>query len=299
MSDTQEVSGPVDNSHLAAGIAARDAKIEAKTTEVAEQAAEIVEDDIAEAQNDTEDSAATERDDDPARSKKKQSAGSRINELTREKYDAIRERDAMRQELEALRNPKAADTTNAQAARTEAKPTLEDFDYDPDAYYTALAKWQVDAELASREQKAQQRKQQESAAEKAKAFKDREAAFAAKNPDYYDKAYTAPIQYSEAMLEAIQDSDQAPAIAYHLANNLDDANAISRMSPLAAAKAIGRIEAQLSAPAVARTPQPKTVTNAPAPVTTLTGSPTVKKSHADMSMREYDEQRRKERAARG
>lgn len=304
MSETEKPE-PVDTASMQDGYtrqaALADAKVETSEDSDDTETDEVEDEDTDEQNEESEDSADSDGKDAPARPKKKQGAGSRINELTREKYDAIREADALRRELETLRTPQARTDTGAkpaQAADNEGKPTLEDFDYDPDAYYTALAKWQVDAELANREQKAEQRKAQETAAERAQSFKDRESAFAAEHPDYYDVAYTAPINYSEAMLEAIRESDDAPAIAYHLAQNLDDAAEISRMSPFAAAKAIGRLEAQLSAP-VERPGPPKSVTKAPAPVATLRPSAPIRKDLAELPMDDYVAERNRQRKAKG
>lgn len=61
--------------------------------------------------------------------------------------------------------------------------------------------------------------------------KDREATFAESQPDYYDKAYTAPINYSPAMLDFISTSDKGPEIAYYLADHLDEAKAIEAQPP--------------------------------------------------------------------
>lgn len=258
-------------------------------------------------QDDTEDSAASDGNDAPARRQNK-GVGKRINELTREKYEALRdseqrarENEELRRELEALRNPQQRKAQSAQAA-TPDKPTLEAFDFDQEAYAEALTDWKVSAKLAERDKKEADSKAQQTAAEKATAFKTREAAFAADNPDYYDVAYTAPINYSEAMLGAIQESDEAPAIAYHLATHLDEAADISRMSPFAAAKAIGRIEAQLSAPAGHETPPrrpPNTVTKAPAPVATLRPAAPIRKALEDMPMDEYAAERNRQRKAAG
>ncbi len=300
MSDNETV-GPVDTGTQQQGYTQQAAIADADVETSEQQDREEVEDQAEDDQNDTEESANSDGNDAPARPKKKHGLQERIDEMTREKYDAIREADSLRRELDALRNPQARtdEAKPTQAATTEDRPKLEDFDYDPEAFYDALAKWRVDAELASRESKAEQRKQQETAAERAQSFKDRESAFAAEHADYYDVAYTAPVNYSEAMLEAIRDSDVAPAIAYHLANNLEDAAEISRMSPLGAAKAIGRIEAQLSAPAERRPVQPKSVTKASAPVATLRPSAPLRKDLAELPMDDYVAERNRQRKAKG
>lgn len=293
--------GPVDNSSLDAGIAARDSKQEAKTEEVAEQAAEIVEDDLEDEQNesDTEDSAAPEDDaDDGAPAKqdkpKRKGVGKRIDELTKEKYDAQRERDHWRQMAEKAQQ---TESQPAQAPKPDsnAEPTLEDCDFDPTEYQRRFYKWARENEkVQERTQKAQQQYQ-----ERVRTVAEKEAAFTAEHPDYDAVARAPNVPITGFMAAAMFEGDDTPAVAYYLGKNLDEAAKIAQMSPIAQAKAIGKIEASLSAPASQRQPEPKTVTNAPAPVTKLSGSPAAKKSYEDMSMREYSAARQKERQAKG
>ena len=247
---------------------------------------EVEEQEEPEEQEETEESAPSDGDDAPAPRQNK-GVGKRINELTREKYEALREAEQLRRELEAVRNPQQPP---AQAAD---RPTLEQFDFDQERYLEAL----TDYRITQKENEAKQAQAREAAQQQAVTFKERESAFVAEHPDYYDVAYTAPINYSEAMLEAIRESDVAPAIAYHLAQNLDTAAEISRMSPFGAAKAIGRIEAQLSAPASPS--QPRTVPKAPAPVATLRPAATIKKDLESLSMEDYAAERNRQRKAQG
>lgn len=230
-------------------------------------AAPVVEDD--DDAEEPEASAAPDGTDAPAPRKNK-GVGKRINELTREKHEALRRAEYAEQ---LLQQQQRLQQQPAQAAKPEGRPTLESFDFDQEAYADALTDWKVEQKLAEREKVAEQTRAQKVAQEQVKSFKDREAAFAAAHPDYYDVAYTAPINYSEAMLEAIRESDEAPAIAYHLANHLDQAADIAAMTPFAAAKAIGRLEAQLAAPASpAVTSPPRTVTRAPPVAPTIQGT---------------------------
>jgi hypothetical protein len=67
------------------------------------------------------------------------------------------------------------------------------------------------------------------------------------------------------MAETIQSSDIGPELAYYLGSNPKDAERISRMTPLAQAKEIGKIEAKL-----ANDPPVKRTTSAPAPISPVT-----------------------------
>ena len=94
------------------------------------------------------------------------------------------------------------------------------------------------------------------------------------------------------------DSDVGPDILYHLGKHPAEADAIIRMtSQVERTKALARIEARLDVSPVA-VPQPKTFTQAPAPVKSLQGTAPVKKSLSEMSMDEYAAERKRQTAAK-
>lgn len=295
---------PVDNSHRDAGIAAREARKEAeKETAVAEavEAVEEVEESDSvnegESQNEPEESADSEQVDAKAGAAKPKhrGVGKRIDELTKEKYDAQRERDywrelAMKGQSPQGQPPQASQPVQA-AHKETGEPTLESCDFDPVEFNRRWYQWARNQE-----------RQQEQAIAKHRKFQESEAAFRAEHPDYDAVTRNPSLPITPAVAAVIVDTDNPAAIAYYLGQNPNEAAAIAQMSELQMGRAIGRIEAKLSAPPASnqpRQPEPRTVTRAPAPVTTLSGSPAVKKTYDDMSMREYDEQRRKERAAKG
>lgn len=288
---TDEQTGPIDNSHLMA----KTTNPEPKEPQKEAQAATVEADG-----NNSVESAPTENKD--AKPPKKPGAQIRIDELTREKHDAKREAEALQRERDhwreqALKANPEQKPEPTQADAPTGEPTREQFDYDDAQYMKAWYKWQRDQERAEETRT----KQAEEAQKRHKTFQEREQAFAAAHPDYEEVAKAEHVPITKEMAEAIIESDDAPAIAYYLGQNLEEASAIAAMTPIAAARAIGRIEAKLSAkPAVpAPTTPTKTVTRAPEPVTTLSGSPAVTRSYDEMSMDEYDAVRRKERAAKG
>lgn len=292
MTDEQIPSGPIDNSHLMA----RTTPDKQDPPNQEAQAATATTD----GGNNSVESAPPENEDaKPAG--KKPGVHNRIGELTKEKHDAKREAEAAQREAEYWRQQalKAAEQKPepTQADAPTGEPTREQFDYDDAQYMKAWYKWQRDQERAEETRT----KQAEEAQKRHKTFQEREQAFAAAHPDYEEVAKAEHVPITKEMAEAIIESDDAPAIAYYLGQNLEEASAIAAMTPIAAARAIGRIEAKLSAkPSVPTTTTPaKTVTRAPEPVTTLSGSPAVTTSYDDMPMAEYDAARRKERAAKG
>ena len=79
-------------------------------------------------------------------------------------------------------------------------------------------------------------------------------------PDFATVVYSDKVQINQAMTEVIQSSDKGADLAYYLGSHRDVSAKIAQMPPLAAARELGRIEANLSAP------KPRNATKAPPPV---------------------------------
>ena len=193
--------------------------------------------------------------------KKGEGIQSRIDELTRNWREAERREAQLLDMLRKQQSPAKPQET-AKSDAPKQLPKLEDFNYDEAAYQAALFE-HASAEAARKvREELKQEENQRKQTERVKSWKTRESEFRAKTPDYEDVAYYAPI--TDAMAEIIQESDLAPAIAYYLGKNTDEARSIGEMSPVQAARAIGRIEARLEKPS-APSPQPKPVSKAPPP----------------------------------
>lgn len=224
------------------------------------------------------DSAASDGSDAPAQRQNK-GVGKRINELTREKYEERRAREAAERELAELKAQfKQGSPTQPAQASPDGKPLIEDYGYDFAAHAEAVAEWKY---------KAMREQEQSQAAQKATtdAFQER---IKQVGPDEWQEAIKAPVNYTDAMLEVIRESDMGPKVAVYLARNLDEADQISRMSDYHAAAALGRIEARLSVPAPVPAPTPpKSVTRAPAPAPTVQGTSAVKKDAHEKSVEDF------------
>lgn len=289
---------PVDNSHLDAGIAARDSGNAPPAKEEPVSAPPEADDDDGEAQNYPEGSATSDNGTDAQSKPKNRGVGKRIDELTAGMRSAERERDHWREM--AMRGSQGQTAPEPKptpvVAPNDAEPTLESCDFDPTEFQKKWYDWKRGQERA--EEKA--RKDQEEKQQKYRTFAEKEAAFIAANPDYEQVAKAPHVPITPEVAELVLDAEDPPAVAYYLGKNIEEATAIAQMTPVNAARAIGRIEAKLSAPAThTQSPPQQAVTRAPPPVTTLSGSPQIKRDYEEMSQREYEEQRRKEREAKG
>lgn len=253
-------------------------------------------DDGEDTQNESGESAASGTDE-PSKPKNR-GVGKRIDELTKARYDAERERDywreqAMRQQQGQQQPPSNPDPAPAAASQADTgEPTLESCDFDQAKFTREWYAWR-----RAEDQKI------EAAQKRQAAFQEKVAAFRATHPDYDAVTGNPALPITQQVADVILDTEDPPAVAYYLGQNPSEAAAIAQMTPVQIARAIGKIEAKLSAPPAAseppRQPAPKTVTQAPPPVTTLTGAPAVRKSYEDMSQEEYEQARRAERQAKG
>lgn len=189
----------------------------------------------------------------------------RLDELTRNWREAERREAA----LLALLQQKP------EAPKAEVKPepvkTLADFEYDEAKYqahlYEQVAKQATQA--ARREIEAEQRRMSE--ASRAESYKAREAKFAETAPDFREVVYRDDVPITPEMADVIRESEDGPALAYHLAKNVEIAESIARLSPLAQARELGRLEARLALEKQQVAEAKKRVSQAPPPAPKLEG----------------------------
>ena len=182
------------------------------------------------------------------------------------------------------------------AALADGEPNPENFESYTD-YAKALARWETRQELKEREQKAEQDRLAREQQESLKAHSERIKSFRKKTPDYDEVLEAADeegIPCTPAMESIIVSSDHGPALLYELAKNPEEATRIAKLPPLAAAQALGRLEAKIAAStSEEKKPEPKKVTSAPKPIGALGGGKsTVAKSPEEMSFSEYERYRR-------
>lgn len=214
------------------------------TADAGEQTAKVA--DSSAAVNDTDESAA-----------KPKGVAKRIDELTRNWREAQRQNEAL------LRILESQGKTPEQRPEPVAPKTLADFNYDDTQYQAHLMQQatQQAVEAAKRELQAQAQRDRE--LRRQQTFAQKQAEFAETVEDYRDVVFNDNLPITPAMAEAIQESDDGPALAYHLGKNPDLAARIAALPPIAAAREMGRLEARLSAekekakaPVVSKAPPP-------------------------------------------
>jgi hypothetical protein len=236
-------------------------------------------------------------------------AQKRYHELTRDRYEALRERDIERYEKEHLkaRLETLEKAKTSEVAPQETFPTLESVGYDEGKFYAAVAaftKGSTEAAKVAAREAAQEIIQAERDAQSKeqtnRTWKAKEAEFLKSKPDYAQKVYRDPRDggpiVTQTMGEVMLASELGPAIAYYLAENAESAAKIANLPPLEQAREIGRIEAKLE---LAKAPPKPAVSQAPPPVNKVDTADAVAEKTPDvMTDNEFAKWRKKQIAAR-
>jgi hypothetical protein len=207
-----------------------------------------------------------------------------------------RENEELRRGTPARQAPVAAKDDDDDKDLVAPKET--DYPDDYLAYQNALNEYRTRKAVREENRRLAKRNADATAtADAAAALRERRAGFAARLdqvkdriPDYekvVKSGATLPIR--DDVRDAVLESTKGPLLTYYLLKNPEVLDEINHMSPAAAARKIGNLEARL------RLPQPKTSTKAPPPKPALKGGGGSAKNldPATMSNEEY----RKARAA--
>ncbi len=195
----------------------------------------------------------------------------RLDQLTREKYEERREREKLSAlvEKQAQMLEMALRQQQAPAQRNDGPPSPDDFSagrFDPD-YIEALTDYKAQKaanNLFERQKQEAARNQYETQANETRnTIARKEVEFGKAHGDYEDvKRFLLAddaIANHQGIGAAIMQSENPPALLYHLGKNPDLAYKIAGLDPIRAAAELGRIEERLSRPAL------KPVSQAPAP----------------------------------
>jgi hypothetical protein len=225
----------------------------------------------------------------------------KINKLTARAKAAEAERDRILAEREAERS---RTVTPPAASEATKPPRVEDFN-SYDDYETAKDKYVID--LAVKRVKDEQAQAERAKSADAEAARKRDAGqkfrdaveAAADRYEDLDEAVEAfhkgGVPINVTMLEYVYEhaeTENKAALVHHLYANQEAADRISKLSPLAAARELARLETTLAKP------QPRVVSNAPKPpVVPKGGAEPPARDYESMSMAEYAALRRQQDSA--
>lgn len=137
-----------------------------------------------------------------------------------------------------------------------------------DARAELIADRKIEAKLAEREEKESARKESEIRKDAATKWQKGQDAISAKYPDYEEAVDSVDhIKLPGFAQIAIMESDVGHEIAYYLAKNPDELEALVAAKPHIALMKLGKLEDKLSTTAAVK----KIVTKAPEPITPLRG----------------------------
>ena len=207
----------------------------------------------------------------------------RIDELTRKRHEAEREAAYWRGVATQGKAPNPAEQPAA-APAAPPKPSPEAFDTYAD-FVEALADWKADQKvtqaLTKREAEAAQRQQQQ---QRASTWEQRQASARTAMPDYDVVVGAADAPVAAHVAEALMESEHGPALAYHLAKHPELLARLNSLPQRQADRELGRIEANLSAPA----DPPARTTQAPKPAAVnLSQGRSVANDPSKMSVEDY------------
>lgn len=243
----------------------------------------------------TEENEETEETEEELEAKAKEASKPKKKGGFQKRIDKLNTRlSAAEQQTEYWRQ-QALSAKPAPEAKVEAKPDLskrpkaDDFKT-ADEYQEALTDWKVDQRLAKKDQEERDTKIKTEFQSRIQKHNDRITALKSTKEDWGDIEDTFKIvPLSLTVQEAILDSDESAALVYELGKDRAELERICKLGAVAAAKAIGKIEAKLSKPS--NPPEKKeTKTAAPKPITPVRtkGASSVKGYKATMSQKEYE-----------
>jgi len=196
----------------------------------------------------------------------------RFSEITKQReearQDAQRERQArvdLEQRLAALEQQR-----QPQAINVDQEPQPSQFS-DAFEYAKALAEFSTERALAERDRQVAQAREQEAQQKIIQSWAQKVQDAKAELPDFDDLVASSDVVVNNAVRDAILESDVGPKILYHLAENNDLAKKIASLSPNAALREIGRLEARFEAKPELKQTAPVVRSKAPAPIQPIRG----------------------------
>lgn len=199
----------------------------------------------------------------------------RFSEITKQREDARKEAAQEREARQALEQRLAAleqQNKPQQAQTVDQEPQPSQFS-DAFEYAKALAEYTADKRIAEMKQQEAQAKEAEARQKVIESWAQKVEKAKADMPDFDDIVASSDVVVNDDIRDAILESDVGPQVLYHLAENEDYARKVAGMSPKAALREIGKLEARFEKAAEPEATKPQTVkSKAPTPINPIRGN---------------------------
>lgn len=236
------------------------------TDEVEQKEASESETEETEASEATEESEEQEDSEESVEEKPKKKGGfqRRIDKLNAK----AAAKDAEIERLKSLLSEKNGEKPVEQEkpVKAEGKPSADDFETHAE-YVEALTDWKLEQREKEAKEKAEQMRAKSEAETVMKSHSERVAQFSEKHEDFHEVLEGVDdIAPSLVLLQLIVSSDNGPELMYELAKNREEYERINKLSPIAVARELGKLESKLAAPASEQKQEQKKLTKAPKPL---------------------------------
>ena len=195
----------------------------------------------------------------------------RFSELTKQREqareDAARERQK-REELETRLKALESQAAPKQEQSRDEKPRPDQF-VDAFEYAEALADWSAENAVMRARQEDVERKIQEERNKVIESWNTRVESTKSDLPDFDDMVASSDVVVSDQVRDAILESEVGPRILYHLAENPEIAEKISKASLITALREIGKLEARFEKKEPVEVKPVAVKSKAPAPIKPL------------------------------
>jgi len=197
----------------------------------------------------------------------------RFSELTKQ-------REQLRKEAEEERGKREQLEARLKALESQAAPKEQNRDEKPrpdqfvDAfeYAEALADWSAENAVMRARQEDVERKIQEERNKVIESWNTRVETTKSDLPDFDEMVASSDVVVSDQVRDAILESDVGPRILYHLAENPEVADKISKASLITALREIGKLEARFEKKEPIDVKPVAVKSKAPAPISPLKGT---------------------------
>ena len=197
----------------------------------------------------------------------------RFSEITKQREEARKEAQNERQARVELEQRLAAleqQRQPQQQSYVDQEPQPSQFN-DAFEYAKALAEFSTEKALAERDRQVAQQREQEAQQKIIQSWAQKVQEAKAELPDFDDLVASSDVVVNNVVRDAILESDVGPKILYHLAENNDLAKKIASLSPNAALREIGKLEAKFEVNPETKQTAPVVRSKAPTPIQPIRG----------------------------